>query len=106
MKLWNRAETDTGGRDDRQRLNFARVFLDDNPEVFKRLPGVWSSGAGTDSSAQEKKVQKLAEFTANAAAYMVDNAVGGSTKIADADALEAVIADTTAAAIEAFTTNL
>eukprot|EP00392_Amoebophrya_sp_AT5.2_P006400 g6412.t1 len=59
-----------------------------------------------DYAAQEKKVQKLAKFVADAMAYLVDSAVDGSTKIADADALTEAVADTRAAAIEAISTNL
>eukprot|EP00392_Amoebophrya_sp_AT5.2_P019589 g20493.t1 len=54
-----------------------------------------------------KRVLKLAEFVADATAYVVDNAVGGSTNmIANVDALEVAVADTTAAAIEAIYANL
>eukprot|EP00392_Amoebophrya_sp_AT5.2_P019079 g19790.t1 len=60
----------------------------------------------SDYAAQEKKVQKLAKFVADAMGYLVDSAVDGSTKIADADDLENAVANATAAAIGAIYTNL
>eukprot|EP00392_Amoebophrya_sp_AT5.2_P013430 g13548.t1 len=42
---------------------------------------------------QRTKVQKLAEFLVNGMTYMVDNAVVGSTKIADAETMEAAVAN-------------
>eukprot|EP00392_Amoebophrya_sp_AT5.2_P009601 g9629.t1 len=55
---------------------------------------------------QGKKVLKLAGFVADAVAYMADNAVGGFTKIADADHLEKAVANTTTAVIEAISANM
>eukprot|EP00392_Amoebophrya_sp_AT5.2_P001565 g1567.t1 len=91
IKLYNRPDCCQEG------LNFASVWLDGKRELT--LPKISTFGT-------EKKVQKLAGFVADAVAYMVDNAVGGTTKIADAGHLENTVANTTAAAIEAIYVNL
>eukprot|EP00392_Amoebophrya_sp_AT5.2_P000517 g518.t1 len=84
------AEVDCNGKQGRYvTIELPGVTADDTDLIrMGGLTEVRVEGTGGVVAEQEKKVQKLAEFVADAVAYMVDNAVGGSTKIADADHLE------------------